>query len=223
MLLIKLVAAVMCCQFTVSVEPVPVFSVSVDAPTTGQSSVVAEPVKQSRRYLAAFTASWCRPCQTWKANVLPQVQAAGHHVMMIDMDAASSRVYKKKIDRVPAFVVCDWETGNWLTEPVFGGIDSATVKRLLVGPSEKPKQVVSAVSTGPKLAPPVSSLYNGRIGSSHRDRSTLISHLLNDSIHAGRRSRATLDAMTDSELDALHNQDHRAVARPSRRRFSLFR
>ena len=218
MLCIKLLAAVLCCQFSVSVESVPVFSVTVDSPAVTPKTVSPDPPPQaSRKYLAFFTSKHCGPCQTWKRNVLPRLKAAGYHVELVDMDLPSSQQYRDNIPRYPGFVVCDWDTGKWLSDVTIGGIDLATAERML-GRTEPVKQTV--VSLPPRVASPV-SIYNGNRGSSHENRSTLINHLLLDGIHAGRRTRATLDAMTDSELDALHNQDHSNV-RPTMRRRGLF-
>ena len=217
MLCIKLLAAVLCCQFSVSVESMPVFSVTVDSPAVTSKTVLPDPAPQaSRKYLAMFTASWCGPCQDWKRNVLPRLKAAGYHVELIDMDLPSSQQYRDNIPRYPGFVACDW-SGKWLSDVTIGSISFETAQQML-GTVSKPKATVMAVSS----VVPVSSIYNGKPGSSHENRSTLIKHLLLEGIHAGRRSRATLDAMTDSELDALHNQDH-ANIRPMRRRGLFFR
>ena len=227
MLCIKLLAAVLCCQFSVSVESVPVFSVTVDSPAVlpaeSPKTVSPDPPSQaslqpSRKYLAMFTASWCGPCQNWKRTVLPQLEAAGYHVELIDMDLPSSHKYRSKVSRYPSFVVCDWNTGKWVSDVTIGGISFETAQQML-GTVSKPKTTVVTVSS----VVPVSSIYNGKRGSSHENRSTLINHLLSDSIHAGRRTRATLDAMTDSELDALHDQDHRNVRPMTRRRGLFFR
>lgn len=168
-----------------------------------------------RRYLACFSASWCGPCLDWKRNVLPRLKAAGYHVELIDMDLPSSRQYQDNIPRYPGFVVCDW-SGKWLSDATIGSISFETAQQML-GTVSKPKATVVTASS----VVPVSSIYNGKRGSSHENRSTLINHLLSEGIHAGRRSRATLEAMTDSQLDALHNQDH-ATVRPMMRRRGLF-
>lgn len=57
------------------------------------------------------------------------------------------------------------------------------------------------------------SIYNGKPGSSHESRETLIDHLLNEGIHKGRHTKASLDGMTDQQLDALHTQDHGTLER----------
>ena len=52
----------------------------------------------------------------------------------------------------------------------------------------------------------------GRVGTSHESRQALIAHLLTDGIHKGRHTQAELDAMTDEQLDSLHNQEHNQSA-----------
>lgn len=197
-------------------KPTGRYAVTVDSPAESPKTVSPDPPSQaSRKYLAMFTASWCGPCQDWKRNVLPRLKAAGYHVELIDMDLPSSRKYLDNISRYPGFVACDWQTGKWVSDVMIGGISFETAQQIL-GTVSKPKATVMAVSS----VSPVSSIYNGNRGSSHENRSTLINHLLLEGIHAGRRSRATLDAMTDSQLDALHNQDH--SSRPMMRRRGLF-
>jgi hypothetical protein len=95
----------------------------------------AAPDVPARRYLAMFTATWCAPCQSWKRTTMPQLESAGYVVKQIEMsDAANITRYGRKITRFPAFVVIDWNTGAWLSEPAIGGIDLATAKRMLDGP-----------------------------------------------------------------------------------------
>jgi hypothetical protein len=53
-----------------------------------------------------------------------------------------------------------------------------------------------------------SSIYNGKAGSSHQNRGTLINHLLTEGIHSGRHTSQALNAMTDGELGSLHEADH---------------
>ena len=66
-------------------------------------------------------------------------------------------------------------------------------------------------SVAPKPVKSDGQIY-GRTGTSHESRETLISHLLSDGIHKGRHTLAELSAMTDVELDALHNREHNQSA-----------
>lgn len=148
MLLVKIMAAVLCSQFTV--EVVPSFSVSVE-PGPAEVQAPVEPAKPERRYLAMFTASWCGPCQNWKRNTLPRIEAAGYHVKLIEMtDPEKQAKYGTRISRFPTFWACDWDTGKRVSDPVTGGIDLATAKRMLGGPVQLPKKQAEFA-----VAPPV--------------------------------------------------------------------
>lgn len=140
----KLVAAMLCCQFTV--EVVPNFTVSVEQPPP-----VQEAPKVQRRFLAMFTAKWCGPCQNWKRNILPQLTAAGYYVQIHEMtDPAKQAKYGTRISRYPTFVACDYEDGAWVSDPIIGGIDLATAKRMLGRSDRVPvKQVASLRQTPP--------------------------------------------------------------------------
>jgi hypothetical protein len=117
------------------------------------STKSAETVKESRRYLAMFTASYCGPCQSWKRNVKPQLEAAGHHVQVIEMtDPANCSRYGRRISSLPSFIVCDWDTGEWLSDVTVGGIDLTTAKRMLGGSDRVTKTPVA--TTGVISSPP---------------------------------------------------------------------
>lgn len=97
------------------------------------SKMPVEPAKPQRRYLAMFTANYCGPCQTWKRNTKPQLEAAGYTVQIIELtDPVNQKKYGRRISRVPTFIVCDWDTGEWIGEPVSGGVDLATATRMLL-------------------------------------------------------------------------------------------
>lgn len=203
MLCIKLLAAVLCCQFSVSVESVPVFSVTVDSPAVlpaeSPKTVSPDPPSQaSRRYLAMFTASWCGPCQDWKRNVLPQLKAAGYHVQLIDMDLPGSQKYKSKVSRYPSFVVCDWNTGKWLSGVTTGGISVSTAQQML-GTVSVPVQVHRVQSQNIADQP-------GNYTEAERQKN--IEHLLTHRTHVGKFTREYLESLSGYQLIDLHNADH---------------
>lgn len=156
-MLMELIAALLCCQFTVTVEPViPSFTVVVeDPPSTVDPVEPNPPPEQPDRYLAMFTTSWCGYCRTWDRNTRPQVEAAGIHVHSVKMDGAENqRKYGRKINLFPSFVVVDWKTGEWISEVHAGTIDLATAKRMLGGSDEKPANAaVTRVQVN--VSPPV--------------------------------------------------------------------
>lgn len=153
MLMMKLAAALLACQFTVSVE-MPEFTVSVDDSPKTETPVPAPsdaPVKRSP-YLAMFTAHYCGPCQTWKKHVKPQVEAAGYTVVAYEMTLPRySRKWARKISRYPSFAVIDYDTGEWLSDVTVGTIDLATAKRML---DRSEKKAHEAAPVSQTLAPP---------------------------------------------------------------------
>lgn len=58
------------------------------------------------------------------------------------------------------------------------------------------------------LAASVDELYDGIPNSSHRDRHSLIDHLMKSKAHIGKHNRQDLLAMSDQELSELHTGDH---------------
>lgn len=100
--------------------------------------------------------------------------------------------------------------GSW---KVIYGYNEAIRKQLIerLIPQQQPAAMAISVSPAAKPVKAVGrnpSLF-GRLGTSHESRETLIDHLLNGSIHRGKRSLAQLQLMSDDELDAAHQIDHR--------------
>ena len=194
----KLLAAVLCCQFSVSVESVPVFSVTVDSPAESPKTVSPDPPSQaSRKYLACFTSKHCGPCQTWKQTVLPRLKAAGYHVELVDMDLPSSRKYADNISRYPSFVVCDWG-GKWLSDVTIGGISFETAHQML-GPVSAPVQTHRVQSRNTADQP---------ANYTEAERQKNIEHLLTHRTHTGKFTREYLESLSGYELIDLHNADH---------------
>lgn len=147
----------------VSVVPIqeekPVEKTSSAAPRTQQHVIPPAVVEvPSRRYLAMFTASYCGPCQNWKATVYPQLRAAGYHVHFVEMtDPNNAATYGAQVGSFPTFVACDWDTGQWVSDKKIGAIDLNTAKWMLdssVGLSgqkavTKPSTVVKPANVSP--------------------------------------------------------------------------
>lgn len=120
-------------------------------------SVPAPLLQPTRTYLAMFTANYCQPCQLWKGAEKWKVERAGHTVREFEMTTAENITkYGPKIARYPAFVVIDWETGRWLSEPEYGYIDSTTAIGMLQAVKTAPA-VIAPVAIAPtvRLEPPV--------------------------------------------------------------------
>lgn len=168
-------------------------------PVTKQEEKPA--AKESDRYLVVFTASWCGPCQLWKANERPKLQRVA--ITTVDIDEQK----QWGIDRVPAFWIVDRET----RKPIKKLTGYRAADELL--------QEVNSVAETPVKSG--GQIY-GRVGTSHESRQTLINHLLTDGIHKGRHTQAELDAMTDEQLDALHNQEHnQSAGTPANTRWTI--
>lgn len=141
-------------------EEKPVEKTSSAAPRTQQHvpspAVVEVPY---RRYLAMFTASYCGPCQNWKATVYPQLRAAGYHVHFVEMtDPANAATYGAQIGSFPTFVACDWDSGQWVSDKKVGAISFSTAKWMLDGSADRSGQTVvtkpSTVVAPANVSPP---------------------------------------------------------------------
>ena len=70
--------------------------------------VIEEEEEDPKRHTYYFTASWCSPCQRWKANELPRLRASGwtkEWLTTVDIDRNGELKNKYGITTVPAFVV----------------------------------------------------------------------------------------------------------------------
>jgi hypothetical protein len=81
---------------------------------------------ESGCYLAVFSTRNCGPCQRWKRDDLPRLEAAGHRVALIDIDIDD----RWKVDRVPTFWVIDRQTKKVVKQFV-GTVSADTLLPLL--------------------------------------------------------------------------------------------
>lgn len=130
-------------QFTVEISP-SLFNVSVQE----QPKQIVQPQKTGKRYLAMFTASYCGPCQTWKSTQKPKVESAGFTVREFEMTNAENREkYSDRISRFPTFVIIDWDTGEWIGDPIVGSMQAESFLPLLANKLEVPaRKTVRAFS-----------------------------------------------------------------------------
>lgn len=164
--------------FVVTERPA-VVAETVEPPAVVDSGPVYE--------LVMYTAEWCGPCQSWKRTVLPAVRRAGITPTIIDVDQTRGT----GVSRIPEFRVLRKHAGKTeIVQKWTGYVTLASIQ--------------SAMRTAPARNP---QLF-GRTGTSHESRETLIRHLLQDGIHAGKHTPEELRMMSDADLDALHTRDH---------------
>jgi len=178
--------------------------------TERPSSVPAEQSRDTiappynRCHAIVFGATWCGPCRTMEDTVIPDLREHGHHVTKIDID--QNPKHPQWVSGGVPFVVILKPDGTvveqhrgFLSSYHLGNKLNAATRAL--GVIQPQSRLVSNVATK-------ADWYDGQIGSSHRSRETLIQHLHTGDIHAGKHSMASLNAMTDEQLNALHDSDH---------------
>lgn len=170
-------------QFTVSVQETPAFTVEVHESMLDAAHV------ESDYYVVMFTASYCGPCQSYKRSSSPsKMKDAGYPITYIDVQE-NPTFYKGSI---PKFWICkdQQKVHEWSPGAISPDTILAKIREL--------KGQKKALNSG----------FFGRKGTSHESRQTLIDHLFEDGIHKGRHSKQELEAMSDSELVELHDQEH---------------
>jgi len=181
-----------------------------------QSPPLAADARSQTTHLVVFGFDACTFCHIYHDRQLPEIRRH-YRVAEINTDKHPEWRTEKlikwvggpklhSVTRCPAVWLVESATGTvlheWIGGPTLEQI-RLIEKRVLTVESAPPPSNHTTTATRN-----VRSIYNGQRGSSHQSRSTLISHLLNDGIHRGKHSRDQLDAMTDDQLDALHDKDH---------------
>lgn len=171
------------------------------------------PVQSPKRKLRMYTADWCGPCRDWKQNELRKIQEAGFEVEFVDISSTRNT----GVSRIPTFHVV--EADGTIVHRFSAG--SWAASSLLSKLQDKPQQPGTARETAKKASTPARNpgLYTGVPGSSHQNRTTLINHLLYESIHAGRHTWEELNSMSDDALCDLHDAEHTAAGHTLRRGF----
>lgn len=158
-------------------------------PVTGRYAAVDAAHVESDYYVVMFTASYCGPCQNYKNSGKPaELKAAGYPLTYIDTQRNPS-FYSGSI---PKFWIC--KDKQKVHEWPAGVVDPSTI--------------LAKIRELKGQKPASSGSFFGRKGTSHETRETLIEHMLSDGIHQGRHTKASLEAMSDSELVELHDREH---------------
>lgn len=156
-------------------------------------------------YVVKFTAPWCGHCRSQKVlEAVQSLKQSGYVVVETDVDVEDNKKYLDRsiygsgpskikeehyVKALPFFWVVDAKT----RQPLRSRLGMISLRDVEVQP------VVVRRSPG---------IYNGIPGNSHESREELIRHLLYDGIHKGRHIESELNAMSDEQLNDLHNADH---------------
>lgn len=84
-------------------------------------------------YVVFFTARWCGPCQQFKRNSLPALQAA-YPVKIVDIDEEPE--WKKQVDRYPTFWLCR-RSDQTRVERWTGGVTVEQIRRAIAKATEQ--------------------------------------------------------------------------------------
>ena len=229
MLAIKLLTALLCLQLTVNVLD----EVPKDDHILGTDirDINYQPVPKNDHYFVMFTADWCSYCRVAKTTTVVAVQEKNVNFKYIDVGdnkkwteparyrGKSGPIEHKGISSLPTFwliekkpddtetILKEW-VGTTTSEVLLKELDSVLLNLTLW--KEPNVSLYLSKSLG-KLEdkPKVVGLYDGKEGSSHKDRDSLIKHL-RTGIHAKNRySTNFLNTLSDEQLDQLHSKDHK--------------
>lgn len=193
-------------QFIVTDRPLVITDRPAAGPATVEQSandIGAEVVPVAGLRLQYWGASWCGYCPAAKLEAEKAAKELGVKLEVFDWDRHAEVRRRVRVTSVPTIFIVRDDKISFASEGKFVGRVSASriVERARGGKTVTKTRTVTRTS----------SIYNGDPGSSHESRGSLISHLLSDGIHAGRHTRAELDAMTDQALSDLHDAEHNAA------------
>jgi thiol-disulfide isomerase/thioredoxin len=156
-------------------------------------------------YVVKFTASWCGHCRSPKVlDAIRELRSSGYVVVETDVDLSDNKKYlDRSIYGIGSSKIKEEHYVKAL--PFFWVVDAKTRQ-----PLRSRLGIISLrdVEVQPVVVSRSSWMWNGRPGNSHESREALIKHLMNDGVHRGRHSLSKLNAMSDDQLNDLHNADH---------------
>lgn len=141
---------------------------------------VQKPAEEPREddYVVVFTAKWCNLCQASK--VPEELRRKGYRVLIVDVDEEPNEKLKYNVVSLPSYAVIQGR------------------KKVQLG------STLRGVHSTDAIIKYAENFVYTRKNDSHRDRQTLIKHLVRD--HGF--SESELSNLTASQLDVLHERDH---------------
>lgn len=157
-----------------------------------RTETTVESVRNDQDYVVVFSTHGCSPCMAMKSRTIPELKRRKVHVVLIE-DSAVAAQYG--VTQFPVVMVAR----NGKQKKRWSGFVSADFLMQQMTQTPGPQE-----QSTPKSGFYDSTIYDGVPGSSHRDRQSLIQHLVRE--HA--QISAQLNGLSDAALNDLHNQFH---------------
>jgi len=193
------------------------FDIVPTTTTVSQSACV-----KNQYYVVMFSADYCTHCKIGKDYDIPVLKTTMPRTMIVDVQQDTQWKKPKNIrfksgvrkhsgiKSLPTF---------WLVEVGSSGKESVVEewvgKTSHTTITSKLRTVTDSVTAKSTVdvevlveSPANSNIYNGRSNSSHKNRNSLINHLMREGNHAGKHNLNNLNNMSDESLDRLHDRDH---------------
>jgi len=157
---------------------------------TKTEAAYATVAPKNQDYVVVFTTRGCSPCIRMHEGPIPELRRRNVVVLEIT-DSAVAAQYG-----VTSFPVVMVARNGKQKKRWSGFVSTATLMQVIQTPEPQ--------SQTPQTGFYDSTIYDGQPGSSHRDRQSLIDHLVSE--HA--QTSAQLNGLSDAALNDLHNQFH---------------
>lgn len=156
-----------------------------------KTETTVESARSDQDYVVVFTTQGCPPCMQMKSLTIPELKRRKVQVLLIE-DSAVAAQYG--VTSFPVVMVAR----NGKQKKRWSGFVSTDLLLQVIQTPEPQAQIP------PQTGFYDSTIYDGQPGSSHRDRQSLIDHLVKE--HA--QNSVKLNGLSDSALNDLHNQFH---------------
>jgi len=158
---------------------------------TKTEAAYATVAPKNQDYVVVFTTRGCSPCIRMHEGPIPELRRRNVVVLEIT-DSAVAAQYG-----VTSFPVVMVARNGKQKKRWSGFVSTATLMQVIQAPEPQ-------AQIPPQTGFYDSTIYDGQPGSSHRDRQSLINHLVSE--HA--QNSAQLNGLSDAALNDLHNQFH---------------